>query len=162
MTKEKMDPYVKAEKKKAHFWDRVDRDKTKNGCWEWTGGRLKGRGYGKLWWNDKQEYAHRIAWLLTNHGQELPTGRKEIIRHSCNNPPCCRPSHLFRGTMLENMRDRDAGGRNTLCKFTDHQVREIRYQYATNHFSIPKLAERHNVTRVTIQKMVKHETYRWV
>jgi hypothetical protein len=50
---------------------------------------------------------HRAAWLVT-YGP-VPEGM--CVLHSCDNPPCCRPDHLFLGTLKENSEDRDRKGR---------------------------------------------------
>jgi hypothetical protein len=31
--------------------------------------------------------------------------------HKCNNPPCCRPSHIYAGTQLDNMQQASRDGR---------------------------------------------------
>jgi hypothetical protein len=50
--------------------------------------------------------AHRAVWLVA-HG-ELP---EVEVCHSCDNPPCCNPAHLFVGTHADNMRDSRVKGR---------------------------------------------------
>lgn len=51
--------------------------------------------------------AHRLAWSLAN-GQDPPDGL--IVCHSCNNPSCCEPSHLYAGTPKQNSDDKVAAG----------------------------------------------------
>lgn len=36
------------------------------------------------------------------------------ICHTCDNPPCCNPKHLFEGTKIDNQRDCMAKGRRTM------------------------------------------------
>jgi hypothetical protein len=84
------------------FWPRVAFG---DGCWEWQGSRVS-NGYGHI--NGiGNGYAHRAAWELT-YGP-IPDGLQ--VLHRCDNPPCVRLDHLFIGTTLDNMRDRDAKGR---------------------------------------------------
>lgn len=77
-----------------------------SGCWEWSGGRFK-NGYGMFnagrWPDGRQDtrYAHRVVWEL-HHGP-IPTGA--VVRHSCDNPPCCNPDHLLIGTQADNVED---------------------------------------------------------
>lgn len=93
----------------AHFWERVDKSGGDDACWPWMACRTK-NGYGRLLWRRPNrppiEGAHRISFLLT-HGW-MPEGSgptKLIVRHTCDNPPCCNPEHLISGTMKENTRD---------------------------------------------------------
>lgn len=36
----------------------------------------------------------------------------EVVRHTCDNPACCNPAHLIRGTVADNVADRVARGRS--------------------------------------------------
>jgi len=78
-----------------------------NGCLEWTGVK-SAFGYGRIGVNYKTVYAHRLAWSLAND-QPVPEG--ECILHTCDNPPCCEPTHLWLGTYAQNNADRSAKGR---------------------------------------------------
>lgn len=82
-------------------------DKLENGCWEWQGA-TNGHGYGQLGYNGKRTTAHRLSYELSNG--EIPAG--VLVRHTCDNPPCCNPAHLILGTHLDNAADRVARGRN--------------------------------------------------
>ena len=86
------------------FWDSVD-IKTDSECWEWKKSKSL-LGYGR--WR-KNTYCHRVAWIFTFG--EIEDGMH--VCHHCDNPSCCNPSHLFLGTHMDNMHDRDAKGRNT-------------------------------------------------
>jgi hypothetical protein len=79
-----------------------------SGCWEWTGSRNRG-GYDTLS-NGKRgvrQLAHRVSLGITL-GRHL--GRDESL-HTCDNPPCIRPGHLFPGSNADNRADMIAKGR---------------------------------------------------
>lgn len=96
------------------------------GCWIMPGSRDKD-GYVCYDENAKRERAHRVAFRITTG---INPGKLSVC-HKCDNPPCCRPSHLFSGTNIDNMKDcarkgRKKGERHPNAKLTDRQVRKIR------------------------------------
>lgn len=87
------------------FWSRVA-TRSPDACWLWTGGSEKG-GYGRLKLGRVTVRAHRVAWALAN-GRDPA---EFMVRHRCDNPPCCNPAHLELGTHADNMRDKTQRGR---------------------------------------------------
>ena len=97
----------------VRFWAKVN----KNGpvprhrpelgpCWVWTGARSSD-GYGSIRIDGRTLGVHRASFLAA--GGELSAGPE--VCHHCDNRPCVRPSHLFSGTHLDNVRDMHAKGR---------------------------------------------------
>lgn len=84
-------------------------------CWEWTGRRNED-GYGMFDFQNTGGYAHRYMWKL--HNGEIPDGL--VVCHKCDNPPCCNPSHLFLGTVQDNISDRDRKGRTAKHRGVDN------------------------------------------
>lgn len=96
-------------KKETIFWSSVD-IKGEDECWEWLGKRHK-NGYGQYngieHRNDNRQ-THRLAYKYTHPNEDISNF---CVCHSCDNPPCCNPKHLFKGTMADNMLDKKLKGR---------------------------------------------------
>lgn len=75
------------------------------GCLLWSGTLAKD-GYGHLYAKGPT-LAHRHAWTISRG--PIPTDMD--VCHKCDTPSCVNPDHLFLGTHLDNMRDRDRKGR---------------------------------------------------
>lgn len=119
------------------FWSKVAIVDDEDSCWEWT--RTRGPipdNYGKFRWTNpvtgKNEVtaASAVALFLVNGA--VP----DHACHTCDNPPCCRPKHLYDGTHADNMRDKSERGRgrtrqqsgetNLQAKLTDELVVQAR------------------------------------
>jgi hypothetical protein len=94
------------------IWD--NKVVTETGCWEWQGAKTK--GYGMIGHGRRSDpgtrvkQVHRVAWELT-YGP-IPEGTS--VLHSCDNPPCYNPTHLFLGTQADNVADMTAKGRGVV------------------------------------------------
>lgn len=89
------------------FWSKIDQGDPSE-CWLWTAGTDR-HGYGKFQLGGgRVAYAPRLAVELST-GEPIPAGL--VVRHQCDNPPCCNPAHLVVGTQLENIQDMVKRGR---------------------------------------------------
>jgi HNH endonuclease len=144
------------------FWSRVDKTTTPDGCWPWIGW-LNKYGYGQVWFNGRYEVAHRIAWLLQNGPIEHEWLWPYIpVLHSCDNRPCCNPSHLSLGTPRMNTEDMMAkgrqarGARNGNAKLGgQEEADEIRRLYAAGGISQGDLGLQFGLSQSRISEIVR-------
>jgi hypothetical protein len=147
------------------FWSRVD--KRLDGCWVWTGSIAKERGgYGIVYYSKKMWRSHRLAWLLSQGS--IPIGK--YVLHSCDNPPCVNPDHLWVGTQSDNMKDMHDKGRHpspgqppgeehAMAKLTDSAVRDIHRRVREGEWQA-QVAEDYGVCVETVEFIVRGRTWR--
>ena len=87
------------EKQIVRFWNKVT-TKGSDECWEWQAG-LNPDGYGRVSLGYRMYSAHRVSYFLKH--QKDPGDL--CVCHSCDNPKCVNPNHLWLGTFGDDMRD---------------------------------------------------------
>lgn len=139
----------------------LSRGPSGDACLVWPRGK-NGDGYGALMINYKNFKAHRLAYELTIGS--IPNGLQ--VLHSCDNPPCFRPSHLFLGTNLDNVRDKHSKGRQrfargigcTQAKLTDEKVAFARDAHREG-VTATALAIQFGVSRSTVKLAIRGHTW---
>lgn len=136
------------------FWERVSKT---DSCWIWMAS-CTNDGYGTIKKGGKHVLTHRLSWHMA-YGP-IPDGLS--VLHSCDNPPCVNPDHLFLGTQKDNMRDminkgRYVGKGNTIL--TDAQVREIRKRYAQGGITYAKLGSAYGVSSSAVNHIVHRRNF---
>lgn len=139
------------------FWKRVNVQSSTE-CWEWKltpNARYGGvKAFG-------EQGAHRIAYFLV-HGT-IP--RELCVLHTCDNPKCCNPEHLFLGTNLVNSLDMKAkkrqlyGERNRNARLDRQDAADIRALYGAGFKQID-LAAMYGVAQTHISRIVNHVQWR--
>jgi hypothetical protein len=138
----------------ARFWAKVHMS---HQCWTWQGARNE-KGYGRFRLGSKLMLAHRFAYEVTYGAFQTDL----LVCHSCDNPSCCNPAHLFLGTPAANSADMVAkhrqraarGESNSHARLNTAQVLDIRQSYACGGVRYRDLSERFGVSVSQIKAIV--------
>lgn len=143
------------------FWSKVDKSGGEDACWVWTGAKI-GRGYGGIKIAGKMLVAHRVSYEMAN--DEIPDGL--FVCHTCDNPICVNPRHLFAGTPADNMQDKERKNRGNHAKGTDNgasrlseaDVLRIRAMLAEGWTS-RAIAKVYGIAPQTVGRIKRRETW---
>jgi len=133
------------------------------GCWEWQGSRDLD-GYGRV----NYRMAGRMSALRVPRVVLALTLRRPLVLdalHTCDNPPCCAPDHLYEGDAAQNTRDRQERGRHWVRAGVEHghstlteaDVQAIRVAVLTERQR--DVAARFSTSQATVSRLVNHHTY---
>jgi len=143
------------------FWNKVDKA---NSCWIWQGAK-DSDGYGiQFRLNGRVWKPHRLSFYLSSKVDPGPL----FVCHSCDNPSCVNPAHLFLGTLQDNHKDmmvkgrhghgRSPGSSNSSAKLTEQQVLEIRALPGPNRL----IAVQFGVSKFTIDEIRARRTWQHI
>lgn len=132
-------------------------------CWVWNLAK-NNKGYGKFGTGKMStDYAHRISFRLFR--EEIPNGLN--VLHTCDNPPCVNPNHLFLGTQKDNGSDCRIKGRTSrgsgrpLSKLSEDQVIKIRNLHSEGARQID-LVKKFRVSKTTICIIVNKKAWKHI
>lgn len=153
----------------ARFWAKVQRPANDGACWVWVGARVE-KGYGQIRVGSGTVKAHRLM-LAAKLGR--PIGEGLFTCHTCDNPSCVNPAHLWEGTSAENAQDRNRKGRSGAhvhpermargetsgrAKLTDDEIRTIRNTAGT----LREIATPFGISRSQVSRIRRGEHWRHV
>jgi len=139
--------------------------KSENGCWNWD--KVTRYGYGQFWVNGTNKRVHRVAY--ESFIGEIPEGM--CVCHTCDNPRCINPNHLWLGTTQENTADREDKGRghaqtrhgenNPRTEFTNRIVKFIKTlsELGMKQHEIAKI---YKVNQSTISRILSLKRWKYV
>lgn len=104
--------------------------------------------------------SHRISYYL----HKGPFDTSLCVCHTCDNPACVNPDHLFLDTSIGNTKDMVKKGRASKGEhrpnavFSEKQVLEIRQKYATGNYTYRGLSKEygHDVKSIILNETWRH------
>ena len=129
--------------------------KHESGCWLWNAA-CRTTGYGVFSYNGKPVTASRVSYILykgTDPGDLF-------VCHTCDNPKCVNPDHLFLGTNQDNVEDRKRKGRpaGRLSSITQTQHDSILKMITSGEYkSLREIASISRIPRSTVQRIAKEK-----
>ena len=148
------------------FWAKVARRRNSKGnCWRWLGSKTSD-GYGRFYIEGHRSMflVHRVMWVES--GGKLKGS--DCVLHKCDNPSCVNPTHLFVGTLSDNMRDMvekrrnnpQRGESNGAAKININEVRQIRRMAKDRTITQSRIADMFGITQVTVSGIHKRKIWR--
>ena len=131
-----------------------------NGCWNCFSHGRHTFGYPQMRYRGKMILVMKYLWMQ-EHGC-LDHGL--VMRHTCDNPNCINLDHIIIGSRYDNVRDmvdrnRQAIGESVwsskLCEKDIVVIRELH----RSGLSSPKIAEKYNVHKSTILRVINGKTW---
>lgn len=140
---------------KVKFLQKVDKT---DSCWLWRGAKHPYSGRGQVSFRGKWQYAPRVSYTLFKG--EIPKGM--LVCHTCDNPSCVNPSHLWLGDKRSNSHDARKKGRikgkkgdenpnKRICSEDAYFIREL---YKTGDYTLSQLGEHYCISATAIKKIV--------
>lgn len=139
------------------------------GCWLFTGGK-QSQGYGMIYDAERKGNvrAHIVSYAI--HVETIPKGL--LVLHTCDNPWCVNPEHLFLGTHQDNVDDMRSKGRDSFgdnvgekngqAKLTKANVLDIRRLLNTGQYTQDQIGDMFGVTRGTVKNIKLGVTWKHI
>lgn len=148
------------------FWEKIKFGEPDE-CWEWQRCRRGSNWYGCFLHLNKEGIyrnigAHRYLYIQLFGSI---TNKKLLVLHTCDNPICCNPNHLWLGTHRNNMddkvlKDRQQKGSNVnTSKLTRDKVLLIRERLSVGD-SQRKLAKFFGVKHTSIGQIGRRTSWK--
>lgn len=123
-------------------------------CWNWIGAKQR-YGYGTIIHKGKTIKAHRLSYekFIGDIPDSNQSKHGTCICHTCDNPSCVNPEHLFAGTQKENIHDmlNKNGHPNSLPSDITTKIKQM----LLSGIKVCQIAKSFNIHRTTVSRIKK-------
>lgn len=143
------------------LWEKINK-RGPDDCWPWLGS-VDSSGYAMIYSREKKRNVRATHVVLELQG-ELQPAPHFCGLHTCDNPPCCNPKHLYWGTKKQNAEDKvrrgrcakpdSKGTRNGMAKLTEDAVRAVRRSRASGE-RLQSIADRFDIS-IALVSLIHH------
>jgi len=140
------------------FWEKVNKTQT---CWLWTACK-DSWGYGEFRYKGKNIKASRFSYQL--HYGKIP--KNKFVLHTCDNPSCVNPGHLWLGTQSDNMKDMAIkkrqlykGEDNKNSKLTKVDIEKIRNLYKNTNLTKADIGRLFSISDVHAGRIINNKIW---
>lgn len=151
------------ERLKERFWAKVD-IRGEDHCWEWQAGKER-FGYGLIGVAGFTMRSHRLSFILAK-GE---IRQEDCVCHSCDNPPCVNPNHLWIGSRANNFWDMvtknrnfalsSVGESNFKSKLTEADAAKI-IELAKAGVTVSDLMKQYDLSRSGIHNLLRGKVWK--
>lgn len=127
------------------------------GCWYWKK-FLNQNNYGIVAINKSRYRVHRVMYTLLmrmkNNDDTWQISEGKFLCHTCNNPQCCNPLHVYEGNQRHNMKDvaftdvKGCGSTKLYCYngkyYTQYELYDIRINRDLTRLDIKRRMDNFN------------------
>lgn len=126
--------------------------KKKNGCWIWKKSKNT-FGYGKSCMNAKTISSHRASYIIFKGN--IP--KNILVLHTCDNPSCINPEHLYLGDHKKNHQDmieRDRAPKFKKSKYSWDIIKKC-WEMKNQGFTYLQIGIKKNIPWSTVAALIK-------
>ncbi len=137
--------------KKERFYSKIKKTRK---CWLWTAAK-NNMGYGVIGNKTGVYLAHRYSYFISKGN--IP--KHKSVCHTCDNPPCVNPEHLFVGSHKINAADMVRKNRVSWALIDLKTAEKIRRDYRRKDVIQSELGNIYGISQESVSKIINRKIW---